>query len=225
MYFCLRVDLDYVPWDTPDAAEFGHAEPAVILRLLALARSSGFKFQFFASNRVLRAFPATADLILSEGHDLDWLCKHPEDGSSRLEEAELHFSNLAHDFRGLAVKGPWPEESLPLQFPSSVRFLSAAPGPCPAGLQLYPVEMRPLRQAIRAASSVRSWTDQVKRFVRDQASRRIGVTVAVRPQVLGKHDAKLTHVREILDLAAAVELRICSLRDVEADRLKKAPTP
>ena len=31
MYFCLRIDLDYVPWDTPDATEFGHGEPAVFL--------------------------------------------------------------------------------------------------------------------------------------------------------------------------------------------------
>ena len=30
MFLTLRIDLDYVPWDTPDAAEFGHGEPATL---------------------------------------------------------------------------------------------------------------------------------------------------------------------------------------------------
>ena len=55
MFLCLRVDLDYVPWDSPDATEFGHGEPAVLLKLLELGRFTGYKFHFFASNLECRA--------------------------------------------------------------------------------------------------------------------------------------------------------------------------
>ncbi len=90
MYFCLRIDLDYVPWDTPDAKDFGHGEPAMLLRILEMARHTGLKFHFFASNRVLRAFPANADAVLNDGHDLDWFCKHPEaPGNARFQGKRL----------------------------------------------------------------------------------------------------------------------------------------
>src|SRR5436189_6418729 len=112
MYFCLRIDLDYVPWDTPDAVEFGHGEPAAFLRLLDLARGSGYRFHFFASERVLRAFPASAEAVLNEGHDLDWFCKHPED-PARKEEALRLLAEMGHKPLGLAIKGNWPAVSAP----------------------------------------------------------------------------------------------------------------
>src|SRR4051812_45936999 len=125
MFFCLRIDLDYVPWDTPDAEEYGHGEPAMVLRLLELARSMGYRFHFFASNRVMRAFPSSPDAILNEGHDLDWYCKHPETGVERLDEALQLFGLLGHQPLGLSVKGVWPVQSdLDL---SGLRFLSALP--------------------------------------------------------------------------------------------------
>ena len=58
--------MDYVPWDTPDATEFGHGEPAMVLRLLDMARQRGFKYHFFASNRTLRAFPSSAEAVLND---------------------------------------------------------------------------------------------------------------------------------------------------------------
>src|SRR5579871_3660245 len=125
MFFCLRVDLDYVPWDNPDAAEFGHGEPAVVLRLLDLARDTGCKFHFFASTRVLRAFPATVAAVLDEGHDLDWLCKHPE----------------------------WPEgASAP---DSGLRFISATSGETPPNIRLFQTSEVGDRVAMRSGLTAR----------------------------------------------------------------------
>lgn len=213
MYFCLRVDLDYVPWDTPDAAEFGHGEPASLLRILDLARQTGYKFQFFASNRVLRAFPASAEAILNDGHDLDWFCKHPEEAGERYAEAKPLFQSIGHQPIGFCVKNAWPA-NLP-SFPGmeELRFISAAPGPVPSGLRLFPVETKTAREAVRAGLSARAWCDAAKTHLRELASRNLGTTVVVRPQVLAKFDPRLGHVREILDLAKAVGLPVISLRD------------
>jgi len=214
MYFVLRVDLDYVPWDTPDAAEFGHGEPAMLLRILDLARQTGYKLQFFASNRVLRAFPATGEAVLNDGHDLDWLCKHPEDAQERYEEAKRLFAGIGHRPRGLATKAAWSAGMKPFPGLEELEFLSATSGAVPKGLAFFPVEVKPTREAARSGLSARAWTDSVKLHVRDAASRNQGVTVAVRPQVLAKFDARLTAVREILDLSRAVGLPIVTMRDV-----------
>jgi hypothetical protein len=213
MYFCLRIDLDYVPWDTPDATEFGHAEPAMLLRLLDLARFKGYKYHFFASNRTLRAFPANAEAVLNDGHDLDWFNKHPDDAEGRYQEAVGLMSLLGHSPLGMAVKGAYPANN-PL-FPSigDLRFLSAMPGPAPDGLHLFPVETKPLREGLRSGFSARAWCDSVKSFMRDAASRNRSVTVVVRPQVLGKHDPKLTFTKEVLELVGVVDLKMATLRE------------
>jgi hypothetical protein len=207
-FFCLRIDLDYVPWDSPDASEFGHGEPAAFLRLLDLARATGSRFQFFVSNRVLRAFPATAEAVLNEGHDLDWFSKHPEE-TARYKDALRLFEDVGHKPVGLCVRGAWPEGEV---FPSDISFLSAAPGFVPEGVKLFPVETKPDREAIRAGITARAWTDTIKGQIRDTASRNRSVTVCVRPQVLSKFDPKLTHIKEILDLSRAVGLPLRTLR-------------
>lgn len=72
-FFCLRVDLESVPWedraweDRPGAA----LEPVVLTRLLGLGRTAGLRFHAFATPEALRAFPSYAESILGEGHDLD----------------------------------------------------------------------------------------------------------------------------------------------------------
>ena len=91
-------------------------------------------------------------------------------------------------------------------------FLSAMPGPCPEGVRLFPVETKSDRDAARNGVSARAWTDALKTQIRDAASRNRSVTVCLRPQVLAKYDPKLTHVRELLDLAKAVSLPIKTLR-------------
>lgn len=214
MFLCLRIDLDYVPWDTPDATEFGHGEPAAFLRLLELARHTGFKFHVFASNRVLRAFPTSAEAALNDGHDLDWLCKHPEDAEERFDEARSLFSMVGHVPIGMAVKGSWPPEITTFEGVREFRFLSAMPGAVPAGLKLFPVETRTMREASRASLSVRTWTDGIKGQIRDGASRNLGgVTVVVRPQVLARFDPRLAHVREILEIATALDVPVTTLRE------------
>src|SRR5580704_15703809 len=127
MYFCLRIDLDYVPWDTPDAKEFGHGEPAMLLRILELARHTGLKFHFFASNRVLRAFPANADAVLNDGHDLDWFCKHPEAPGARFQDAKAEFTSLGHEPAGFALRAAWPVTVKTFAGIEQMKFVSGPP--------------------------------------------------------------------------------------------------
>ncbi|HSI72551.1 MAG TPA: hypothetical protein VK934_05200 [Fimbriimonas sp.] len=209
----LRVDLDYVPWDTPDAAEFGHGEPAVLLRLLDLAKQKGYKYHFFMSNRALRAFPADAEAVLNEGHDLDWFCKHPEMPEERFQEALALFSLHGHVPLGMCIRGAWPACAGEFEGIEELRFLSAAPGFTPGHLALFPVDTRTLREGIRAGLTARAWCDAVKAQMRESATRDRLTTVVVRPQVLAKHDPKLIYTREILELATAIGMPMGSLRD------------
>lgn len=184
----------------------------MVIRLLELARAHGHRYHFFASGRVLRAFPASAEAILNEGHDLDWFCKHLEGGEARREEAWQLFGSIGHTPRGFSLKSNWaPESDLKLE---GLEFLSAPLGPAPDGVKVFAVETRPDREASRAGLSVRTWSDATKSLIRDAASRGREVTVAVRPQVLAKFDPRLSHVREIIELAEAVGLPIRSLRQV-----------
>jgi hypothetical protein len=214
MFFTLRIDLDYVPWDTPDAEEFGHGEPAMLMRLLDLAKHKGYKYQFFASNRTMRAFPTNAEAVLNDGHDLDWFCKHPENPEARFQEAIALFSVLGHVPIGMCVRGAWPANIPAFDYIEDLRFLSAAPGAVPGNLKLFPVETRSLREGIRGGLSARAWAETTKAHIRDVASRNRSVTLAVRPQVLAKHDPKLTVVKEVLDIVSAVGLNMMTCRDL-----------
>lgn len=214
MHLTLRIDLDYVPWDSPDAAEFGHGEPAMFLRILDLARATGGRYQFFVSNRVLRAFPATAEAVLNEGHDLDWFSKHPEEQEGRYQEALELFEAIGHKPIGLCIRGVWPTDAI---FPDELKFLSAAPGVTPISAKLFPVDTKSDRDAMRLGITARSWTDGIKAQLRDAASRNRSLTVSVRPQVLAKFDSKLSHVKEILDMAKAVELPLRTHRQALVD--------
>ncbi|HWA81879.1 MAG TPA: hypothetical protein VG820_00485 [Fimbriimonadaceae bacterium] len=215
MFLCLRVDLDYVPWDTPDAAEFGHGEPAAFLRLLDLARTCGYRFHFFASERVMRAFPATAEAVLNEGHDLDWFCKHPESVERKRQALDL-LAGIGHRPAGLAVKGNWPPEGSP-EVLEGFGFISSGPGSTPGGIRHFPVETRAAREAFRSGTSLRTWTDSLKSQLRDFASRNMSLTIVVRPQVLAKYDPKLALLKEVLELADAVGLEIKTLRQALND--------
>ena len=215
MFFCLRVDLDYVPWDTPDAKEFGHAEPAVLLRMLELAKTTGYKFHFFASNRCLQALPAEADAVLNEGHHLDWLCKRIDQVEERFAKAQGLFAAIGNKPMGFALKGAWPEGAT-FSAVETLQFLSAMPGSAPPGVRLIPVETKTAREAYRAGTSVKSWSDTAKIQIREAASRNRQVTLVVRPQVLGRYDPKLVFLHEILDLAQAVGATPGTLRELIA---------
>jgi hypothetical protein len=213
VYLAIRIDLDYVPWDSPDAAEFGHGEPAMLLKLLDLARTTGFKYHFFVSNRVLRAFPSNAEAVLNDGHDLDWFCKHPENAAQRAEDNWSLFADLGHTAWGFCIRGAW-SESYPTDWTKRFRFLSANLGPAPEGLRLFPVETKSDRDALRTNVHARSWADGLKLQIRDAASRNRGVTLCIRPQVLVKYDPRLQHIRELLDLSQAVGLPNRTFREM-----------
>lgn len=205
-----------MPWDTPDASEFGHGEPAMLLRLLDLARHTGFKLHFFVSNRVIRAFPTHPEAVLNDGHDLDWLSKHPAQLGERFQEAMESFRQLGHAPTGIALKEGWTEPTSPVPGWDVIRFVSSPEGSIPEGLRHYPVTTRTARDAARSGITARSWTDSVRNQMREAASRGRGVTAVVRPQVLARFDPRLAHVRELLEFALAVDLPVLTLRGVEA---------
>jgi hypothetical protein len=211
-FLCLRVDLDYVPWDSPDAHEFGHGEPAAMLRLLELARHLGIRLHAFASNRVMRAFPALPEVLLGEGHDLDWFCKKPEEAEARFEQALELMGDFGTSPVGMCLRSPWPGDALPPRLAEVIRFVSTPGTQSLASVRCFPVETRTDREAIRGGLSARAWTDASKAAVRDAAARGRELTLVVRPQVLAKFDPKLAHLREVLEMARAVDLPYRTLR-------------
>lgn len=214
MWFCLRVDLDYVPWDEPDAKEFGHGEPAMVVRLLALARSTGAKLHFFTSDRVLRAFPQAAEAALSEGHHVDWLCKHPDQMVKRMPIAIAALAELGAPMKGFALRNPWPPEAVLPEMAAGCLFVTGPGTEGPAGIPFFPVNYRTEREAIRSGQSVRVWTDSVRQMMRDRASLGQNVVIAIRPQVMAKADPQLRVVREVMDLAKVIGLSQKTLREV-----------
>jgi hypothetical protein len=178
MELCLRIDLDYVPWDTPDAEEFGHGEPAMTLRLLEFARHNGFQFHFFVSNRVLNAFPSVAEAVLNDGHVLDWLCKHPDD-QKRTNEARELFDKLGHKFVGLAYKNEWDSE-----LPEGLKFVTSRA----VRSETWHIQdtMLPLRDVAKQPGEFRDWLETTESIL------------TIRPQHLAFVDPKLTKLGPFL---------------------------
>lgn len=201
---CVRVDLDYVPWDTPDAQRFGHGEPAMLLRLLELGRRSGTRWHFFASERTLRAFPAGTDAVLNDGHDLDYLAKHPAQ-PARAEEGRRLFGLAGHTARGWAIRDPWPEG---LEVPVGVEFFSGPPDAEAPG-RLFPVAGPSLHETIRAGRNLRAWIDASLPPLLTE-----GGTIVVSPQVLARVDPRLTGLEEILQAAKAAGVALRTLREL-----------
>ena len=202
-FLCVRIDLDYVPWDTPDAQQFGHGEPAMLLRLLELARQTGARWHFFASERTLRAFPTEADAVLNDGHDLDYLAKHPEE-PARLEEAARLFAAAGHQPRGWAIREPWPKG---VALPEGVDFLSGPLDEEPP-TRLFPTTGRSLHEAVRQGSSLRAWLDAISKGLQGEA------TVVLSPQVLARVDPRLEGLNELLTTARKRGLALRTLREV-----------
>ncbi|MEA2553108.1 MAG: hypothetical protein QOJ65_1284 [Fimbriimonadaceae bacterium] len=204
----LRFDVDYVPWDAQAAEEFGHGEPAMLLRLLELAKTTGLKYQFFISNRSLRAFPSSADAILGEGHDLDWLCTNPEVAQT-YEQCVNLFQLAGQKPMGFALREPWPAR-LDAEWIGSFRFVSAPPGNVPEGRRSFPCTTRSDRDALRAGAPIRLWIDEMKRAIRT-ADHSI---VCMSPQVLAKYDPKLHYFSELPNLSQELGVPIRTFRDI-----------
>lgn len=201
-FLCVRIDLDYVPWDTPDAQQFGHGEPAMLLRLLELARQTGARWHFFASERTLRAFPTEADAVLNDGHDLDYLAKHPEE-IARFEEAERLFAAAGHDVRGWALRRAWPEGAA---LPQGIQFLSGPAEGMPP-VRLFPTTGRSLHDAVRQGTSLRAWLDTTTKGLQGEA------TIVLSPQVLARVDPRLEGLNELLTTARKRGLPLRTLRE------------
>lgn len=200
-FLCVRIDLDYVPWDTPDAQQFGHGEPAMLLRLLELGRQTGARWHFFASERALRAFPTSADAVLNDGHDLDYLAKHPAD-AERAAEAQKLMAAAGHSVRGWAIRGGWPEG---LQ-PTGVEFL-CGPAETETNLRLFPTLEPSLHEAIRQGGSLRGWLGETIERLEGEA------IAVVSPQVLARVDPKLDGLKELLRAAKSTGLPLRTLRE------------
>jgi len=97
----IRIDVDYVPWDSAYTAEFGHGEPAMLLKLLDFARINGYEFHFFVSSRVMAALPSALDAILNERHALDWLCRRPATVIEDFGRAQQDIKRFDHKWQGL----------------------------------------------------------------------------------------------------------------------------
>jgi hypothetical protein len=202
---CLRLDLDYVPWDAVNAEKYGHGEPAIVLKLLDLARQTGIKFHFFVSNRSLRTFPTTADAILGEGHDLDWLTHYPDDADLFLEAREL-FTLAGHKIEGVATDLPWPAGS-DVTWLSDLNFLTAPTGPHPEHLAFFP-------ETGRADADILPFGLGKQDVARAHGGPEGGHgTIVAQPMILAKVDPSLKHFRELINVLNVNAIPVRTLRD------------
>lgn len=211
-FLCVRIDLDYVPWDTPDAQQFGHGEPAMLLRLLELGRRNGARWHFFASERALRAFPTGADAVLNDGHDLDYLAKHPDD-APRWELAQRLFAALGHSAQGWAIREPWPSA---LGSPEGVGFVSGPPETDPP-VRLFPTWGKSLHEFVRGGGTLRKWLEGVLLGASEAGSE--GLTAVVSPQVLARVDPRLAGLEDLMRAVRETGLPMRTLREA----LRTAP--
>lgn len=206
-FACLRADLDYVPWDAVAAEEWGHGEPAMILRLLTFARERGIRFHFFASTRVARAFPATLESLLDEGHDLDWLCRSIKPTETELDAAATVFRKHSHSLRGLAVHGPISQTVTGIEFVSGPAEITLE---CARHFALHaPTDLC----AAQTGHSAALW----KEMVLESASRGPELTVCIRPQVLARFDPHLLQLSAMVQGILSLELPLRTFRQALDD--------
>jgi len=194
--FCLRVDLNYVPWDEAEAELFGHGEPAMALKLLAFARSEGFKFHFFTSTRSLSAFPTIHDAVLNDGHRLDW--RYDPDESSNWPMAQSQFLQLGHRPKGIGFIAAKPEVAFPENFlyasivSQSKKVDYVAKDEPPANLIQFAVEAPSLLEAMSQGISIKSWAEKsLQKTLQSEQT----TTEILSPQVLARFDPDLAYIR------------------------------
>ena len=187
MDFCLRIDLDYVPWDADE-----HDEPAMLVRLLDQARSSGWKHHFFASTRTVRAFSPLAESILNEGHDLDWICPRPEHVVADLREASTVFGVHGQALAGAGLISAWPAG---LPGPEALRWYSSIDGTGPDDALIFPALWISPKEASRRGFGGEMWGEMVEeRVTQTDAS----VAIRVQPSFLARIDPRLRMLDKLI---------------------------
>lgn len=207
-FACIRADLDYVPWDTVAAEEWGHGEPAMLLRLLSFGRERGLRVHFFSSTRSTRAFPAAIEAILDEGHDLDWLCRVATPTEVEIEASRALFKRHSHAIRGSGFSVSGPISAAGFEFVSAGAELeNAGPRHFP---QLAPTAIN----AAQSGQSARAWRESVIEHAQQCSDQANGFTLAIRPQVLSRFDPTLSHLDAILRAISELEMPLRTLRQV-----------
>src|SRR5207237_109015 len=92
------------------------------------------------------------------------------------------FSALGHDPAGLALRGAWPAGVSSFPGIERLSFLSASPGYCPPDLRFFPVEVKPLREGLKAGMTLRAWAEAAKSHIRACANRERSLTRSHMPQ-------------------------------------------
>lgn len=214
MYLCLRIDLEYLPWENCPAGELPHSESAMFIRLLDVVRKLGPRLHFFATVPVMRAFPAMVSALLQEGHDLDWLCLDPTSADISFELARQQIGSSEYEIRGMGTKEAWPSE---LELPSNASFLSSRAGPLPSRIRHFPVTIMIDGDRVKSAQTMTTLNEDLRALLRDHASRRVPATFAIQLPALATVDRQLMSLHRLIEFAESIDMPIRTLRQVEGE--------
>jgi hypothetical protein len=143
----VRIDLAALPWTGLDGGIDATHEITMLLRLLELGRRTGHRFHFFSTAASLRAFPMSAEAILTEGHVLDWLA----DGEEATDEVLQAFLE-----NGVQPTGAGLTQSEVPELPDWVRF-TCGPGQGGSQVKHFGLRNEPLRDALLAGQTYAGW--------------------------------------------------------------------
>jgi hypothetical protein len=202
MEFCLRIDLDYVPWDADE-----HGDPAMVVRLLDQARTMGWRHHFFGSTRTLRAFPPLAESILNDGHDLAWICPRPEQVVIDLREASTVFGLHGEAVQGAGLIGAWPAG---LPGPEELKWYSSVDGTAPPDALVFPTLWISPKDAAKRGLGGEMWGEMVLEQI---AGIEDSIAVRVQPAFLARVDPRLKMVEKMMAGLAAQGRTLKTMRE------------
>ncbi len=214
MYLCVRVDLDYVPWQSCGPGELPHSEPAMFIRLLDVVRKLGPRLHFFATEQVIRAFPSLIVALLQEGHDLDWLCLDPSKAEEGFEAARKLSFATDYELRGVAYRDQWPSDA---SLPAEAKFLSAKTDPGAHRTKFFPLTVAVDSDLVKASGTISVLDEDLRTLLRDHASRRMPATFAIQLPAIAMVDRQLMSFQRLINFAESIEMPIRTLRQVEGE--------
>ncbi len=203
MTFCLRIDLDYVPWEAEE-----HGEPAMVVRLLDQAREKGWRHHFFVSTRTLRALPTLADSILNEGHDLDWICPRPDNIERDFNEAQQVFGEHGHVIEGAGLINAWPAG---LPGPAPLRWYASIDGTGPGEAVIHPTLWISPKDAAKSGLGGEMWGEMV---VERLAGVEGALAIRTLPSFLSRIDPRLRSLDKMISALLAAGGQMKTLREL-----------